>query len=285
MVINNPKPIIEQYTLASGLTLDILRLDKIHPQISGNKWYKLKYYLEAATDYNCIATMGGAYSNHLHATAYACKLLAKQSIGIVRGDKVHNATLQDCLDWGMELHFIARSEFDEHVQNETFPILPKPCYTIAMGGDGALGVKGASEILQNISIENYDYISCGVGTGTTLKGLFKNLQKQQKIIGIAAVKDERLKEELFSEMQEQLLYLDEYTFGGFGKSNKQLVDYILNIKAAHGLVLDQVYTAKAIWALEQEYISNNYLSEKKILFVHTGGVQGNRSNAALAQLY
>ncbi len=259
--------------------IDILRLDKIHPTISGNKWFKLKYNLLEAERMNAdsILSFGGAFSNHLHALAYAGKLFNIKTIGIVRGEKVQNPTLTDCKNWGMELHFIPRSEYRKKTDPAFLQQLKakfRNPYIIPEGGDNELGQKGCAEILSTEMIANYDVLSSSVGTGTTIKGLaqfFKN-----RILAIAPLKNEHdLKQDLQTNIP-NLQYFDGYHFGGFGKVTATLLNFQSHFLMHHGIELDKIYTAKMFFGLQQELKKNIAFSDKKILAIHTGGLQGNR---------
>lgn len=159
-----------------NITLDLLRLDKIHPIISGNKWYKLKYNIEdaIAKGKRTLLSFGGAYSNHLHALAYTGKILSLNTIGIVRGEKVENETLADCVAWGMKLVFINRQEYKNKSEREFIKKLENTypdAYIIPEGGANHLGLLGCKEMLSIQDKENYDLFFCSVGTSTTFAGI------------------------------------------------------------------------------------------------------------------
>jgi len=261
--------------------LNILRLDKIHNTISGNKWFKLKYNLLEAKklDKSTILSFGGAYSNHLHALAYAGKLFKFKTIGIVRGEEVDNPTLADCKKWGMELHFISRLDYrkktEESFLNELHTKFTNS-FIIPEGGDNDLGQKGCEEILRNTKLEKYDILCCSIGTGTTIQGLATSFKKE--IWGFAPFKNAHsLKEKLLNPIR-NLNYIDEYHFGGFGKTPEALRSFVQEFKKSHDIELDKVYTAKMFYGLQEKLQSYAQLSEKKVLVIHTGGLQGNRSS-------
>ncbi len=158
--------------------LDVLRLDKIHPVISGNKWFKLKYHLDNfnAGNYEGIVTFGGAWSNHVLATACACYLQRINCIGIIRGESPGSpsATLYEAIKYGMELKFIPRQDYSRRKTDEFLESVKKEFplyYIIPEGGAGPEGEKGAGEILQHIDRKNYTHIACAVGTGTMFNGI------------------------------------------------------------------------------------------------------------------
>ena len=239
-----------------GCEASILRLDKIHPIISGNKYFKLKYYLEEAikSQRDTVITFGGYYSNHLHATAFACKQFGLKSIGYVRGSEpaTINNTLKDCINYGMDLKFISHGEFEVIQQNiNTNP--PNNAQIIPMGGNGILGVKGASEIMHFEGAKQFDYVVAAAGTGTMASGLLDKLEKDQHLILISAVKNNfSLKDEMFTikpsltNKDNQLTIHFEFHCGGFGKSNQMLFDTMNWFYEQHQIATDFVYTGKMI---------------------------------------
>lgn len=274
--------------------IDILRLDQIHKTISGNKWYKLKYNLLEAEKRNASAVLsfGGAYSNHLHALAYAGKIFGIKTIGIVRGEKVENPTLQDCQNWGMELHFISRSDYRQKTETDFLDNLENQfsgAYIIPEGGDNTLGQKGCTQILNKVLAANYDILCCSVGTGTTIKGLASTFNKNieinnkqtglsgKEVWGFAPFKNAHSLREKISTTIPNLQYIDDYHFGGFGKIKPELERFIADFYKKYNIELDRVYTAKMFFGLQQELSKTPNLANKKILAIHTGGLQGNRS--------
>lgn len=268
----------------NNTALDILRLDLLHPVISGNKWFKLKYNIESAQQSNIdtLLSFGGAYSNHLHALAYAGKEFGMKTIGIIRGERVQNQTLNDCEKWGMELCFISRSDYrlktDAHFLADIKEKFPH-AYIIPEGGNNALGVKGCKEILDGVAIEKYDLITCSVGTGTTFAGLIEASYPKHQLLGFTAVKNgEYLHSDIEQHSsQRNWKLITNYHFGGFAKKNPELVSFTMDFKIQQGIELDFVYNSKMMYGLfdmmEQTALFNN----KKVLAIHTGGLQGNRS--------
>lgn len=200
------QPISYQHVeLSFPVHLDIKRLDLVHPQISGNKFFKLKYNLLAAKEQglSSILTFGGAYSNHIAATAYAAHLFGLKSIGIIRGEELAgkplNPTLAKAQSLGMQLHFVSRHEY--RLRNEAnylkqlqqqFP----QTYIIPEGGTNELAVQGCQEILSQYDLEQYDVICCAVGTGGTISGLIERSAVHQKILGFSALKGDFLQQEI-----------------------------------------------------------------------------------------
>ena len=266
-----------------NISLDILRLDLLHPHISGNKWYKLKYNIEQALLENkqVLLSFGGAYSNHLHALAYAGFLKNIKTIGIIRGEKIENDTLKDCKKWGMDLYFISREEY--RLKNEK-SFLQKikqkfsNAYIIPEGGGNVLGAKGCEEILTNVDSKMYEIVCCAVGTGTTLAGII-NSSKSKKVLGFCALKNgEYLKQDIEKFTQKKNWELiHSYHFGGFAKTNSVLMDFIKKFEFEQNFQLDVIYTSKMIFGVLDMIEANIIREGSKILVIHSGGLQGNRS--------
>lgn len=256
------------------ISLNVLRLDLVHPYISGNKWFKLKYNLEEARNQkkNTLVTFGGAYSNHIIATAAAGKEFGFKTIGIIRGEELNetnNPVLQFAKDCGMELRFVPREEYrkKELHYNEDYYLLPE-------GGTNKLAVKGCSEISSYIDIPS-DYICCAAGTGGTIAGIISSLKTNQKAIGFSVLKGgDFLKNEI-----EKLVPLKtnfdlqtEYHFGGYAKKNEELLNFISDFKENHNIKLDFVYTGKMMFGIF-DLIKKNYFEKgATIVAVHTGGL-------------
>ena len=270
---------------AAGIALSVLRLDEIHPLISGNKWFKLQYYLRdfQQGNFEGILTFGGAYSNHLHATAALCQHLQIPCRGLVRGfhaQQQRTPTLQECADMGMELHFIARETYrnktDAAFIEELQTSFPR-YYVIPEGGDGPLGLKGAEEIGKLIPNE-YDLIVCAVGTGTTLSGIVNQLRPQQRALGFTVMKGGAyLLPKIEAQTHNQRWSLEnEFHFGGFAKSAPTLQQFIKAMQSTYSLPLDHVYNAKMLYGLF-ELIKQNKVKDCNVLCIHTGGLQGSRT--------
>ena len=255
--------------------LSVLRLDLIHPEISGNKWFKLKYNLQQAKaeGKNTIITFGGAFSNHIAATAYACKEARVNSIGIIRGEESsqNNPTLLTAKKNGMNLRFVSREEYKlknnkEYIRN--LQIEYQNSYIIPEGGDNEYGQKGCEEILSS-ETNNFDLIFCAYGTGTTFKGLAHALQAHQQLIGVNV-----LKYEAETHLSNTTI-LNTYHFGGYAKHTKELLDFKIWFEEKFTITLDYVYTAKLFYAVFDMIKQNKIDKSKKILIIHSGGLQGN----------
>lgn len=281
-------PIHDAFIVAKNIQLDLLRLDMVHPQISGNKWFKLKYNIEFAIEnkFTSILSFGGAYSNHLHALAYAGKKYGIDTIGIIRGEEVSNPTLEDCKKWGMQLKFISRIEYKQKSESGFIEDLQKKyptSFIIPEGGSNALGVKGCQEILDEIDSTLYDVIAVSVGTATTLDGIVSKLLPHQRAFGFIPMKGvENMKVELKTKWIEKDLNLkSDYHFGGFGKHTTELLEFIISFKEKHQIVLDLNYTSKMMFGLLDLIEADYFKDGTKILSIHTGGIQGNRSQKEL----
>lgn len=271
-----------------NIRLSVLRLDKIDPVISGNKWFKLKYYLQDARmqQKSTVATFGGAWSNHIVATAYGCKEAGLKSIGVIRGEQpeVLSSTLQDALKYGMELVFVTRNEYkSKDAIINTFK--NKDWYWVNEGGFGATGARGAAEIVSLVdNFSSYSYIIGAVGTGTMLAGLILSAN-DQKVIGISSMKgnyslDEDIKKLVNTQKPNaSFKIIHDYHFGGYGKHPLELMEFINDIYLAHNLPLDIVYTGKTLYAIKELAKKDYFQPGSNLLMIHSGGLQGNHSLA------
>jgi 1-aminocyclopropane-1-carboxylate deaminase len=285
----------DELFIQKKVRVQVLRLDKIDPIISGNKIFKLHYFLDETTA-DIIITFGGAYSNHLAATAKACKDLNKKCIGIVRGEKPNQLshTLQLCITLGMQLKFISREDYDcketaeflDDLKNEfTNPLI------IPEGGYNTIGATGAALIMNLIKTKNYTHICTAVGTGTTLAGLLLGATPTQEIIGIPVLKNlddiyERINDLTAAKQKfNNLTIWSQFHFGGYAKKTPELISFINSCWLQHTLPLDFVYTAKAFFGLLQKINEDYFAPNSNILFIHTGGLQGNLSLPANTLLF
>ena len=271
------------------LKLYIKRDDLLHPVISGNKWRKLKYILDHALKLGAstLISMGGAYSNHLHALAFVGKSLGIKTIGYVRGElpKPLNPTLTDLFDWGMELRFVSRSEYRQLRQYKHHNSLPDQLsdqYWIPEGGASDLALQGVSEIVDEIDIQ-FDHLWVACGTATTLAGLLSKASAKCQISGVAALKGagfltDEVKQLLPSQpipCQWQILL--NYHFGGFAKSTLELQQFIKQFEDKHGIPLEPVYTGKLLYAVFDMLDKGYFKPGQSIIVLHTGGLQGART--------
>ncbi len=271
------------------IRLSVARLDRIHPVISGNKIFKLHYFLEQAlqSPHKTILTFGGAYSNHLAATSFSCQLLGLKSIGIVRGERppLLSPTLEQCEANGMQLEFISRADYKNKERSFLMEELYNEygdCLVVAEGGYHPLGAKGASLIMDRIQPFGATHICTAVGTATTLAGLLLNSRNNETIIGIPVLKqlngiNERISFLGGSEKIKHLNIFDEYHFGGYAKKNNQLIEFMNDIYTRYQLPTDFVYTGKMLYAVFDKILQGFFREGSHIICLHTGGLQGNDS--------
>ena len=271
-----------------NITLAIKREDLLHEHISGNKFRKLFYNIVAAKkkSYDTLLTFGGAYSNHIAATAAAGKEYGIKTIGVIRGDELgndlqktlrENPTLAFAHSQGMRFHFVSRSAYREKTSPQFIENLFRlfgHFYLVPEGGTNELAVKGTEEILQNEDAE-FNYICCAIGTGGTIAGIINSSFSHQKILGFPALKENFLHQNIRSYVhKDNWELIRDYNFGGFAKINKDLVDFINKFYNLQNLPLDPVYTGKMMYGLF-DLIKKDYFPEgSKILAIHTGGLQG-----------
>jgi len=272
-----------------GISLSVLRLDQVHPVISGNKLFKLHYFLEdaIASSHKTVITFGGAYSNHLSATAYACKISGVKSIGIVRGEEAEKLshTLLQCKADGMLLRFVSREEYSKKDTKNFHDLLTKEFgehILIPEGGFHPMGAKGASLIMDHVP-QDTTHICCGMGTATTSAGLMLKKKPSQYIIGISALKGisdfEKNISTLTSNQADlsQLNIFHDYHFGGYAKRTPELISFMNNLYEQYNLPIDFVYTGKMMYAVIDQIKKDYFPLGSKILCIHTGGLQGNLS--------
>ena len=264
----------------------IKRDDLLHPQVSGNKWRKLKYNLLAAREqgFTTLLTFGGAYSNHLYALAAAGQAFGFQTIGIVRGDEAairQTPTLNFCRTCGMQLHFVSRTDFRQKESTEFVAALAKqfgPFYLIPEGGTNALAIRGAAEIFPEITQQlgcPSDYVCCAVGTGGTALGLATSTGSTTKVLGFLALKAPTgftLPDFGVDTTYLQLIY--DYHFGGYAKTKPELIDFMLAFERNTGILLEQVYTAKMLYGIYDLAQKGYFPQGSTVVAVHTGGLQG-----------
>jgi 1-aminocyclopropane-1-carboxylate deaminase len=289
-IFNAPVEILnDELFYRKNITVGVVRLDKIHPIVSGNKLFKLHYFLQDAliSTHKTIITFGGAYSNHLVATAFTCKENGIKCIGIVRGEMPAqlSPTLQQCLDYSMQLKFISRELYnfkeEDYFINEIKAKYGE-CIIIPEGGYHHLGAKGASLITQSIKGNDCTHICTATGTATTVAGLLLNTCNQ-KIISVPVLKgiDDIEKRIIFLSAgafnKEKLEIFNNYHFGGYAKKTVELINFMNYLWQQHQLPTDFVYTAKLFFAIFDKIKSDYFPKGSNILCLHTGGLQGNNS--------
>lgn len=265
----------------------VKRLDQVHPLASGNKFFKLKYNLEQAISENhdTILTFGGAYSNHIYATAAAAKSLGLHSIGIIRGEETLplNPTLASAKENGMTIHYVAREAYRKKTEPEFLLSLKEKFgnfYLIPEGGTNAEAIKGTSEILEEKDSE-FTHIACSIGTGGTFAGIANSIEEHQMLLGFSSLKGDFIHEEIKDLLQNQQVtpmgkyqILDQFHFGGYGKVNADLIDFVKWFYKEFEIALEPIYTGKMIYGLFELIKNETIESDSKILIIHTGGLQG-----------
>jgi len=277
-------PLLEHH----GVELLIKREDQNHLSVSGNKWWKLKYNLEEAVrqGHKTVLTFGGAYSNHIYATAAAAAEIGLHSIGIIRGDEIlpRNPTLEFAHQQGMILHFVSREDYKNKISpafvnrlNETFGEF----YSIPEGGTNDLAVKGCSEFAQTLAPISFDYLCLPVGTGGTMAGIVAGLSGRN-IIGFSVLKDGAFLSKEVADLAPDRattkwqINLD-YHFGGYAKTTPALINFIRTFEQQYGIPLDQVYTGKMMYGIFDLMEKGFFKKGATILVLHTGGLQGRSS--------
>lgn len=263
--------------------ISIKRLDLIHPQISGNKFFKLKYNLLAARQqgFEKVLTFGGAYSNHIAATAFAAHQFGFQSLGMIRGEELaqrpFNPTLATAQQFGMQLEFISRNAYRQKDQPDFLQRLQQQYpdfYLIPEGGTNALAVQGCREILTTEDAQ-FDLICCAVGTGGTLAGLIEASQQHQQLLGFSALKGDFLTHEVAQlTTKRNWRILEDYCCGGYAKTTPELIQFIQAFEQRYNIPLEQVYTGKMLRGIFDLIDQDKIGPDQKILLIHTGGLQG-----------
>jgi len=276
-----------------GLTVSVLRLDMLHPVTGGNKWFKLKYNLDAflKSGKEILVTMGGAWSNHIMATAAAGKEKGIQTVGIIRGEELNensNEALKFATACGMKLFFVSRDEYRHIRRTEVIPdqhlsSLLSHCerseatfhYFLPEGGSNALAVKGCKEIVQHIQ-EDFDYIISAVGTGATLAGISSALNENQTEIGIPVLEGKDFLEKNILDLnggRKNFKLIHDYSFGGYARTTVELESFCKNFSKSTDILIEPVYTGKMFFALNDLIRKNYFKKGSRIIAVHTGGVR------------
>jgi 1-aminocyclopropane-1-carboxylate deaminase len=272
-----------------NVSLYIKREDELHPFISGNKYRKLKYNLEEASNqnHNTLLTFGGAFSNHIAATAAAGFEHNFKTIGVIRGDELannlndiiqKNPTLKFASEHNMQFEFVSRSAYRNKTSPEFIASLKDKFgrfYLVPEGGTNRFAVKGCEEILAEEDAK-YDIICLAIGTGGTISGIINSTKKFQKVIGFPALKGDFLQHEIkkYVLRNDNWSLNNEYHFGGYAKVSEELITFINKFKKETFIPLDPVYTGKMMFGVI-DLIKNDFFEKgTKILTIHTGGLQG-----------
>lgn len=268
---------------AKNIEVSILRLDKIHPVISGNKWFKLRYYIEEAKMLNKkkIVTFGGAWSNHIIATSAVCLLNGLKATGIIRGEEAAelSSTLKLAKKLGMELIFISREDYSRKKIPEQFN--NDEYYFISEGGYGIKGAAGAATILDCVEKEYFTHICCATGTGTMMAGLVLAGGENHKITGINVLKNNPETEQNvrsllpLNKMNFEIIH--DYHFSGYAKYKPELIRFMNEFFRLTSIPSDFVYTGKLFYAIHDLNASGYFPPGSRLLLIHSGGLQGNDS--------
>ncbi|MDM3870428.1 pyridoxal-phosphate dependent enzyme [Porticoccus sp. W117] len=279
---------------AKKLSLWVKREDLSHPQISGNKYHKLKYNLAYAKEqgFETVASFGGAWSNHLHALAYAGKESGLKTLGFVRGPLPVplNATLQDASDWGMALHSLSYSDYRRRHDRDFCQQLMASVangYLIPEGGANPLAIKGCAELGEDIArqVEGIDYLCAACGTGATMAGLIAGVSERTTVLGFSAVKNNhKLESDIRAWLPDDIneknwRILHNYHCGGFGKLNRELIDFLDEWQMHCDIPLEPLYTGKMFYGLFNMIADGFFPAGTKIVALHSGGLQGLRGMA------
>lgn len=265
------------------VSLTIKREDLIHPLISGNKYRKFKYNLEAAKTegFDTLLTFGGAFSNHIAAAAYAGMLHGLKTIGVIRGEELSqkwevNPTLKLASEHGMKFKFISREAYRDKNSKDFIDILKSEFgsfYLLPEGGSNTLAVKGCEEILTTEDSQ-FDIICSSIGTGGTIAGIINASHPNQSVLGFSALKGDFLKEDIrnFTTRENWQLQTD-YHFGGYAKVSVELIQFINDFKEQTQIPLDPIYTGKLLYGILDLVKKDHFKPNTKILAIHTGGLQ------------
>lgn len=262
----------------------VLRLDLLHPVISGNKWLKLLPWLEMVNDnrLNGLVSIGGAWSNHLHAAAFACMNAGLSFTAIVKAPPgTSNSTLTDVEKWGGKLVFCPERKLETNLLGQQIARENNALF-VPMGGEGARGVQGVSRFFKELSLPAFDTVYCPVGTGTTFEGIALSGLSFQKLVGINPGINDPAYAALLTKIRQlfperQFIIERDPGLKKFGYWPDILPEKMNEWWAVYQLPTDVVYTAKMFFNWENNLLEKGIQAGEKVLLVHTGGLQGNRS--------
>jgi 1-aminocyclopropane-1-carboxylate deaminase len=289
MLVEIPKTPVEELTTPflefQKIRIFIKREDLNDPLLIGNKFRKLKYNIMAAREVGAdtLLTYGGAYSNHIFATAAAGKRYGFKTIGLIRGDELNansNPTLKAAADFGMTFIFLSRQKFSDFKSHLTFPIhLKGKIYTLPEGGTNREAIQGCAEIIEEITIP-FDILCTPIGTGGTMVGLLKGLAGQKEVWGFSALKgnwmDDYIKTLLIQEKMKVTNFrtFSENDFGGYGKFNSTLINFIKWFHIEKKIALDPIYMGKMCFRVWEMLKNEQIAIGSTLVLLHTGGLQG-----------
>ncbi len=278
-------PILKQ----KKIKLLMKRDDLIHPEISGNKWRKLKDNIEEArtTGHSTILSFGGTFSNHILALASAGKEFGFKTIGVIRGesDDGNNPTLSLAAENGMHLHFVSREEYRHKNETSFLDVLRSrfgQFFVLPEGGSNCNAIRGCQELVSSIT-DSFDVFCCSVGTGGTLAGVVSSPQPKKKVIGFSALKGDFLQNDVRDLLRccdmKATSYWEintSYHFGGYAKFDKSLLHFINKFYTNHKVPLDPIYTGKMLFGVFDLIKKDNFQEGSRIMVLHSGGLQGIR---------
>ncbi|PRA48342.1 MULTISPECIES: 1-aminocyclopropane-1-carboxylate deaminase/D-cysteine desulfhydrase [Pseudomonas] len=288
------EPLHLDWLRRAGVEVAVLRLDLMDPLINGNKWFKLVEHLKLASESHAqgIISLGGPWSNHLHALAAAGKRFGFATVGLLRGHPQETATVADLQALGMQLHWLGYGGYRaRHAADFWIPWLTQyPGFrAVPEGGGGILGARGCGQLLtlveqqlHSLGWHDHDGWWLACGTGTTAAGLILAEGGRRPLYGVLAVPaDHGVAQQITAILHEGALPDSGYELldgsrGGFAKVDPQLLAFIAETELASGVALEPLYTGKALLALKQQVEGGRFAAGTRLIFVHTGGLQGRR---------
>jgi len=269
----------------NGIELFIKREDLLHPIISGNKFRKLKYNLEAAKKlgFKKLLTFGGAFSNHIVAVAGAGKEFGFETIGVIRGEELldkiqENPSLAFAQQNGMQFRFVDRTTYRDKLDKNFIESLQDrygDFYLIPEGGTNELAIKGCEEILSENDKTTFNFVCCAIGTGGTISGIINSATVNQEIIGFSSLKGDFLSDVIRNFVHKENWNVNgDYHFGGYGKVSDELIRFLNAFYQQTNIPLDPIYTGKMLFGIVDLIQKNYFPSHSKILAIHSGGLQG-----------
>ena len=285
--IQLPTPVSE-LGLINGVQVFVKRDDLTHPEVSGNKWRKLKRNLEfcLANNYKGVISFGGAFSNHIYSLSAACSIVGLPFAAIIRGEEVNenNSTLKVLAARGQKIFKISREEYqkksESKVVREVLASYPE-YYLIPEGGTNKLGIEGMQELVDELMSQcpDFDYLVCSAGTFGTSAGIFSALPSTINLVVYPALIGKWVHEEInkilsLDDHPQNLMIRDEYHFGGYGTGLETMKAVIDDFYIRYGFTLDPVYTSKAFYGMFEDINKGFYKNGSTVIFYHSGGLQG-----------
>lgn len=278
---------LSEHPLGHCIELYAMRLDTLHPQVSGNKWLKLHGWLQTnpSLAVNGIITKGGAWSNHVHATAAWCYLHHLPFTAIIKAaPHTRNAMLDDVQQWGGSIIYAHRSHFYNDAHWQALAKAQHQLY-IPMGGDGPPGVKGVQDYFNQLTDFAFDAVWCATGTGTTAAGILQSSMSFSHFHAVnPGIRDAEVDALLQTTAASHLRQLQIHHLPNdrFGQCSNEIIECMWRWQASTGMATDIMYTGKLLYAMQRYYAQANSDISQKILLIHTGGLQGNRSHPLLS---